>query len=247
MKNQTAILACMLFSAFAFSQEDIETSPDEFETPSTVPKGHFQMENRFKYQKEEAGARLLNLPSANWKYGLTDNLEVAVVTTITNYKSPDSTATGLQPIAVGIKVKLWYEEGLLPNASFLAQVKIPKLASRDLQAKYAAPNLKLLFKNTINQNITLGYNIGEEWNGESAEPDFFYSVSPKYQLTKKLQMYIEAYGYVPQHEDAEHWIDAGLMYVIKQAIQIELAAGHELTASDHYHRYYAILGFAFRL
>jgi len=240
-------IVLLLAINIGYSQDEIETSPDQYETPSTVPAGRFQMENRFTVQDDGSHASTFILPSTNWKYGINDNVEVIIVTDLVFQKTPDSTSSGLQPIHFGLKVKLWDAKGALPDAAFSMQIAVSKLASKDWKASYLAPNLRLLLKNKITDKISAGINLGGIWDGETPEPQYFYSVSPKFKLSQKWECFIEAYGYLRETTTAENWADAGLMYLITNDIQAELSGGYELSASNGSHRYFGLAGFAFRI
>ena len=56
--------------------------PDQTETPAIVPKGMFQVESGFGYQKEDAHNATWTLPAALWKYGVNENFELRLITEI---------------------------------------------------------------------------------------------------------------------------------------------------------------------
>lgn len=241
------IFVTLLCPVIATGQE-IETSPDQFETPSTVPKGRFQMENRFQYQDDGRDERSYTIPSANWKYGLNDNVEINMTTDFVNNKTADSIANGLEPVLIGIKVNLLKENGWIPDAAITTQLRIPKLGHTELQTDYLAPRLILHFKHTITEKISLGYNIGTQWDGIKPAPTYLYTISPKFQLSKKFECYIEFFGNILKNDVAENWTDVGLMYLITNDIQLEFSSGYELsTSSENSHKYYQLLGLAFRI
>jgi len=232
---------------FVQAQDEIETAPDQYENPNTVPIGRFQMENRFTMQDNGNYARTLMLPSTNWKFGINENVEVIMVTDVAFDKTSDSITNGLQPLKFGLKIKLWKGKGILPDAAVSMQFAIPKLASKDWQAKHLAPNLRLLLKNKVSEKVSLGFNFGGIWDGETPDPQFFYSFSPKYKLSQKFECFVEAYGYLREKYIAENWADAGIMYLITNDIQAEFSAGYELSSAEGVHRYFGLAGIAFRI
>jgi hypothetical protein len=246
MKNLYIIVLFLSLSG-AYAQDEIETSPDQYETPSPAPKGIFQMENRFTVQDNRNNSHSLILPSTNWKYGITNDIEAIIVSDLVFDTTQDSTASGLQPLKFGLKVKLWDEKGLLPNAAISLQVSLPKLASKDWQATYLAPNLRLLLKNKITETVSIGFNFGGIWDGDTPDAQFFYSVSPKFKISQKFECFIESYGYLRQTSTAENWLDGGLMYLITNNIQVELSAGYELSNTEGGHSYFGLAGLAFRI
>lgn len=242
-------LAILLFTyCTTFAQDEIDTDrPDQTETPSIVPVNRFQMENGFVQQQEQKHESDLMFPTALWKFGISKNLEARLETDIIYNKFQDSTQSGLKPLIVGLKIKLWDEKGFVPQASLITQMQIPKLASKELMVNHLAPEIRFLFQNTLTENADLGYNLGVNWDGESTAPIYAYTFSPNISITKKLKAYVEAYGFMPAHHHSEHWTDGGFMFLITKDLQLDISAGYEITSANHYHRYYESLGVSFRI
>lgn len=246
------IFYALLFSCFlyrpVYSQDDIDTDrPDQTETSSIVPVNRFQMENGFLHQQTSKGESESALPTSLWKFGISKNIELRLITDLIYNRTPDTTNTGLNPVVAGLKVKLWEEKGILPQASLITHILLPKVASKDLQVKYLAPEIRLLFQNTITDDIDLGYNLGMNWDGKSPDPIFAYTFSPNMSLTKKLKAYIEAFGFCPQYKHAEHWFDGGFMFLIHKDVQLDISAGYEITSQEGFHQFYESIGFSFRI
>ncbi|MDV6168185.1 transporter [Flavobacterium sp. DG1-102-2] len=248
MKNLYAIVLIVTSFWAASAQDEIDTDrPDQTETPSIVPAKRFQMENGFVHQQNAKSESELALPTSLWKFGVSKNVELRVDTDLIYNKSHDSTSTGLSPITAGIKVKLWEEKGFIPMTSLITQVLLPKVASGQLQVKYLAPELRLLFQNSITDDIDLGYNVGMKWDGESTDPTYEYTLSPNISITDKLKAYIEIYGFMPQQKHPEEWFDGGLMFLITKNVQVDISAGYEISALHKHHQYFESIGFSFRI
>lgn len=248
MKIVYALLLCCFLYQPVYSQDQIDTDrPDQTETTSIVPANRFQMENGFLHQQTNEDENELLLPTSLWKFGITNNIELRLITELAYNTYTDSTTNGLSPVVLGIKVKLWEEKGIVPQASLITHVLLPKLASKNLQAKHVAPEIRLLFQNTLTDDIDLGYNLGMNWDGESPDPIFAYTLSPAMNITKQLKAYIEAFGFCPQYRHAEHWFDGGFMFLISKDIQLDISAGYEITSQEGYHQFYESVGFSFRI
>jgi hypothetical protein len=249
MNRKLLSIVILLFaSANIYAQDEIETDrPDQTETSATVPAGRFQMENGFQHTQSRTNGSDLMLPTSLSKFGINDILEVRLITELAFNKVSDSTSTGLEPITVGFKVNLWKENGIIPETSIIAQVQLPKVASKNLRKEHVAPEIQLLFENTINDNLSIGYNLDAQWDGESTNPGYEYTFSPSYKLSDKLKTYIESFGYMLSKRHVDNWVDGGFIYLIKKNVQIDIAAGYELTGHNHYHQFFETLGFSFRI
>ena len=98
--------------------------PDQTETPFTVPKNHFQMENGFSFERTYNSTKSFTNPSILFKYGISDYFEVGLITEFTTISS-DKTITGLNPVTLRIKEKISDEKGILPTTSFIGYLTIP--------------------------------------------------------------------------------------------------------------------------
>ena len=242
------LLSLLLLPAAAFAQDEIETDrPDQTETVAIVPKGYFQMENGFQHTQSERGASELILPTSLSKYGISDKIELRLITNLIYNRVADSAATGLEPIVIGAKINIWKGKGILPEFSLIAQAQLPKVASKNLQTKHIAPEIQLLFDNTVTDAIDIGYNMDAQWDGISANPTFEYTFSPSYKLTDQLKTYVESFGYFPPNQHADHWVDGGFIFLINKNVQIDIAGAYELSSHQHFHQYYETLGFSFRI
>ncbi|HYV91476.1 MAG TPA: transporter [Chitinophagales bacterium] len=218
--------------------------PDQTETPFTVPKNHFQVENGFSVEQTDNITKSFTEPSTLFKYGLNDHFEVGLITEFTTIKS-NLTIFGLSPVTVRFKEKITDEKGVLPTTSFIGYLTIPHFATDNLKVTYFAPAFRFTMQHTLSEKISIGYNLGAERDGESAEPAFIYTLTTGYSISDKVGAYAEIYGFVPQSSKADHRFDCGLNYLLRTNILLDISGGTGLThnAPD----YYLALGFSFRL
>ncbi|MDQ3073421.1 MAG: transporter [Bacteroidota bacterium] len=226
--------------------------PDQTETPYTVPKNHFQMENGINYEKVNDNEVNMLHPTSLWKVGLNDIFELRLITEYSANRINDSgisptfiRTAGLNPVKVGFKSNLCKEKGIIPLTSFIAHLSVPFLSSKQLASSYFAPSFRFTMQHTLSENVSLGYNLGAEWDGESAEPSFIYTLTTGFALTEKVGAYMEIYGFAPQTSPADHRADGGITYLISHNVLLDLSGGVGLTANAP--DYYGSFGFSFRL
>lgn len=241
------ILLCALFSIPCLSQnEPLEADrPDQTETPAIVPKGMFQAENGFTFQKNDSESTTFSLPSTLWKYGVNENFELRLITEFVLEKNRLEKSTGLLPIFIGFKVKLTDEKGIVPKTSFIAHIGLPKAASSNYKIDYLAPEFRFTMQHTLSDKLNLGYNLGAEWDGFSIEPTFIYTLTTGYSITKRLGSYIEFFGFLPQNNRANHNFDGGFTYLINNNFMIDCSSSIGITNNAPKH--YFALGFSFRI
>lgn len=234
-------------SMMTMEMEPIEADrPHQSERPAITPKGYFQMELDFKVEDTEPGF-IYSYPAALWKYGVTNNFEVRLITEyITIQKEPNPDINGFLPIGVGIKAKLGEQKGILPKISVIGDITLPGIVAEDFETIYLAPDLRFAFEHKVSDFIDIGYNLGLEWDGINAEPNVNYSLYVDFDLTKRLGVYVEGYGTTPQRDDVDMEIraDAGLTYLVGNNFLIDVSAGKGLTEDAV--ESYVSAGFSYR-
>jgi len=218
--------------------------PSQSESPYTVPKYYIQLENGFLKETRNSSSSIIYYPSTLWKYGINERFEFRFITELASEKVDDHTTSGLKPITIGLKVNLFESKGILPMTSFIGYLATSGIGSKDFATTYYAPTFKFAMLNTLSDKITLGYNIGAKWDGESAEPTFLYTLNTGCSITDKLGGYVELYGYMPQNSKADHRFDGGFSYLVTNNVLLDLSAGLGLTENAPEH--YFALGLSFR-
>lgn len=239
------LLAVCILPLVAIAQSDkMETDrPSESLTPTVVVKKHFQFEAGFRKEHDNNEGEHSDeylYPSALIKYGLTKKLELRMLIEEEadfNY-SPEKhkTAGGLEPVKVGFKYNLFDEKGALPKTSVIASMDIPKLASRDFKGDFVAPFFRLAMENSLTKKLSLVYNIGEEWEEDDVHGEFFYSISPQFEISDKFKIFAEVSGYVSKEQAAKNTFDAGFLYLVTPNLQFDIFGGTALSknASDNF-------------
>jgi hypothetical protein len=218
--------------------------PDQTETPFVVPKKYLQMESGFSYEKFGDNIKTYTSPSLLTKFGLSDKFEVGVITEYVTIKSEEN-MQGFLPITVRFKQNITDEKGIIPVTSFIGYLSIPNAASSDFRSKYYAPGFRFTMQHTLSNKVTLGYNLGARWYGQTGEPVFLYTLTGGFTLSAKMGAYIELFGFAPQYSMSAHLFDGGFNYFISPDVLIDISGGAGYTENTL--DYYAALGFSFRI
>jgi hypothetical protein len=236
------ILITLLFfclSVSCFSQSDslkippIDTDrPDQTESVNTVPKKWLQFEAGFNYQKNDDVSKEYLLPTLLSKYGLSNRIELRLITTVLRQSidNPPSVKfhnTELEQVEIGAKVALFEEKNLLPKTSLLFHVGIPGLAS--FETGHFLFNTRLSMQHTLTKNISLGYNLGVEFDGTSDDPVFIYTITSGINLSEKWYTYIEAFG--DFQKNGAHSLDGGLAYFLSDDIKLDISSGFGISGN----------------
>jgi len=217
--------------------------PGESESTTIVPKNYIQIETGFLVEKESATSKNYDHPSVLWKYGLNEKLEFRLITALASQTKNHQTITGLKPLTAGFKVNLWKQKGLMPTGSFIGQLTTSNMGSKVFQTTFIAPSFRFLMQHKFGK-VAIGYNLGVEWDGETPEPTYIYTFTEVTAVTKKVNCFVELYGFAPSLSQAYHSVDGGLTYLLSKNLVADISGGFGLThnAPDNY----VSLGFSYR-
>jgi hypothetical protein len=235
----TTVFATLLTHTFAQERPEIVTDrPDQTEAPSLVPRGGLQVETGFVYEKDkDRNVTVTNFTynSTLLKYGINENFELRFISEYLGTRTKvDETRTsktnGFSPIAVGVKIRLADEKGLWPQASLIGHLTL-KSGSKEFQPDYTAGDFRFTFAHTLSKRFALSYNVGAEWDGETPQAFFLYTLSLGYLITDNFGLFIETYSFFPEHQKADNRFDAGVTYKFSPVIQWDLSAGIGLSSN----------------
>ncbi|MBD3328000.1 transporter [Candidatus Peregrinibacteria bacterium] len=232
------ILGLITFSLLSKAQDKvpelITDRPDQTESSSVVPHKSLQIETGFVMENNETDfieQKSFAYNTTLLRYGLLENFELRLgmeyLGEKLSIKNTDTTNTifGFSPIYTGFKIKIADEDGWRPEIAFLGGLVLPFTADKDFKPDYSAANIRFSFAHTLSDKFSIGYNLGAEWDGETAIPAYFYSVALGIGLTDKLGMFVEGYGLLPEEVDSENLFDAGFTYLLFPNFQLDLSGG----------------------
>jgi len=218
--------------------------PDQTESPYVTPPGYIQVETGFNYENDRGNWSTLT-PTILSKYGFNERCELRLITEFGGTGVDDTSITGIQPLVIGFKSRLLDEKGVLPMVSVICHLTTPFLSDKKFKPTYYAPSFRFLLQHGLSDKVSIGYNLGAEWDGETAEPTFIYTFTTAISLSDRMGCYIEAFGFAPQKQTARHQADGGFTYLFSDNAQLDISAGVALT--ENAPDYYTSLGFSFRL
>ncbi|MBK9981921.1 MAG: transporter [Saprospiraceae bacterium] len=246
---------CILTSELK-AQADMDTTmmagpivadrPNQSDGATILAKGYFQMENGVSIEDIKPGF-VYTYPSTLWKIGVSESFEFRVLTEYINITHEGlANIDGLLPVQVGFKTKLFNQNGIIPKAAAIGFLSLPGIASKQFQTTYFAPSMRLAFEHQVTNSFSVAYNVGAEWNGEDARPNFLYTFSLQADVFHGLGAYIEAYGDVPQQreDDFQHRLDGGLTYLVSDDVVVDVSGGIGL--SDNAPERYVAVGLSYR-
>ena len=221
------------FGIVAYAQENVEFTADRpgaSTGPSVVGQGVIQLEQGIQYDGD-GGAGTFTFSNTLLRYGLFPNMEIRLGGDGFLCQEVGA-AQGFKPafsgLSIGTKIKCFEGQGAVPAMSVLADFAVPYTASQGFNVDYLAPSLYLLFENPVNDWLSVGYNLGAEWDGTLPNATTFAAVCLGFTASENLGCFIESYNYFGSLGNV-YAMDLGLNWMVAPKIQLDLAANMDLT------------------
>jgi len=245
--------------------DDIVTDrPDQTESPVTLLKGFFQAEIGGSYEKDKTissfggaiNTKSISAPSVLLRYGISNSVELRlggefISETINQdlqsimQETQDNTKSGLAPIMIGTKIKMFEEDCARPEMAFLFSLGIPFDTDGPFQSKYVSSEFRLAAAHTLSERFSLSYNLGGTWDGNLPDRTGIYTLALGAGLTNRLSVFAEVYGFLTQGETPDHRFDGGFTYLFAKNVQADVSGGIGITEKSP--DFFVGAGVSFRL
>jgi len=245
--------------------EDILTDrPDQTESPVTLSKGFFQTEIGGSYEKDKTissfggaiNTTSISVPSILLRYGISNNVELRLGGEFISEKfeqdlqtipqpTQNNTESGLAPVSLGTKIKMFEESGARPEMAFLFSLGIPFDTDGPFQSEYVSSEFRLAAAHTLSERFSLSYNLGGTWDGNLPDRTGIYTLAFGAGLTSRLSAFAEIYGFLTQGETPDHRFDGGFTYLFAKNVQADVSGGIGITEKSP--DFFVGAGVSFRL
>lgn len=246
MKLLQQIIATGLFCfSYSVSAQQIQTDrPNETESPNTISAHHLQVESGFSFEQQE-GEKTYEIPEIVLRYGIFKNAEFRIESAFAIDHDNKEDSRGIKPVTFGVKYHLIDHKGIVPDISLLGRVSIPWMADHSLQEQKYSPEIRLLAQYSVSKSAHLGYNLGAHWLSNTAKPEYIYTISGDYALTKKIKLVAELYGLTESHHHAQNTADVAVLYVLSKKVQLDFITGSGIMHANS--EKFAELGLSFTI
>ena len=227
------VFCALIFSlcAMVVTAQEVEFTADRpgaSTGPATVAHKVVQLEQGVQYDGD-GGAGVFTFSNTLLRYGLFDGVELRLGGDGFAYKPEGALqySPAFSGLSVGTKIKCFDGEGVIPAVSVLADFSIPRTATGGFGVDNLAPSLYLLFENPVNEWLSIGYNVGAEWDGAQPAPTTFAALCLGFSATERLGCFVESYNYFSKFGNV-YAVDWGLNYMVTERVQLDFAANFDL-------------------
>jgi hypothetical protein len=243
MKKGFLFVILAFASIFCFAQDELPTvvpdRPGYTWGTDVTPHQKLIWDHGFGFEKTPEGASTLTFSSSILRFGLFQNMELRVGTDFMMYNDGNAKEPtfGFSPLTIGTKLKVYEGSGILPSIGLLAEVKSPHIGSKDLLPSHLAPSLYLVFENPVSDWFGICYNVGEEWDGESAKPTTFLGLSLNFSFNDQLGAFIESYNYLNSVEGNQYMSEIGFTWLVSRRVQLDIEGDFDM---QNFGKYYSV-------
>ena len=225
-------MICASFGAWAQKEAEFTADrPGASTGPAVVGHKVIQLEQGVQYDGD-GGAGIFTFSNTLLRYGLFPNMELRLsgdgfICQNTN-GGVEQWFPAFSGLSVGTKIKCFDGVGAIPAVSVLADFSIPNTATKGYEVDNLTPSLYLLFENPVNDWLSIGYNVGAEWDGTLPTPTTFAALCLGFSATDNLGCFVESYNYFNKLGSA-YCMDFGLNWQVSRKVQLDIAANIDLT------------------
>lgn len=242
LKNSIKLFLILnfVFSSISLSEELREMStdrPDTTESPYTVDENHFQLEMSFiDYIKEDSGEEYSITPF-NFKYGLTDSLDVQLVVEpqIVRRHTNDK-RSNFGDSQIRLKKNLWGNDGGETAFALMPYIQLPT-GGNGFSSDHVEWGIILPLGISLSDETNLGlmgeFDFIRNDTDSDYNSEFLHSATIGTTLIGELGGYVEYVGIsaLDTGDDYQSIFNGGLTYGLSENTQLDCGAGYGLSDS----------------
>lgn len=225
MKRYLLFAVLALATVIGVRAQEVEFTADRpgaSTGPATVAAGVLQWEQGVQYDFYD-GLGEFTFSNTLFRLGISDHFELRLGGDALVHYSGDKWIPAFSGINLGTKINCFEGKGAIPEIAVMANLAFSQLGSEGYVPEHLTPSLHLLFENSLTDKLSLGYNLGVEWDGINPAATTFIAVGLSYELTDGLGCFAESYNYFSKFDNA-YMADFGFSYMVARRFQLDLAA-----------------------
>lgn len=217
----TIVLALSTMFVRTDAQELVTDRPDQTESSSVVPAGRLQVESGLLHESAGTSGEPVEQTRTSFgtllRLGLTERFEL-------RFTAAHVRSSGFEDVAVGTKVAVTSEEGLIPETALLLHVGLPVNTSPE-NPFHSVIDFRFSMSHSLSDRLSLSYNLGVESSNQENHGAGIYTLALGADLFETIGGYIEIFGRLGVGRAPEHAIDGGATWSPIEALQFDISAG----------------------
>jgi hypothetical protein len=211
----------------------------------TLDRNSIEADWEFGYETISNSISVFAYPNLVVRYGVTDrlefNLELTPLTTTVKLPSKTNYISGIEPVMIGVRYALVDETKFVPEVALSLQVAPPWLATKNYQADLWAPLFQCTMQKEFNKKLSMAASGGIFYDGFSAKPNWLYTFSPNYNISKQVSLTADIFGFAAGHTLPLNNLDLSLSWQVNNTVMLGATAGTGISSAAH-QSYFAVNG-----
>ncbi|MFT3911976.1 MAG: transporter [Ferruginibacter sp.] len=208
----------------ARGQDIINTdSPDQSDGTYVLAKHFVQVESNAIFSKFDAVTKGFDNVTLI-RYGIVKGFEARLVNQY-SIMQDSNRISGIQPLTISFKNYLCKQKGILPELTLVSYFRLPVTISHAYKAEHFGYTVTLAGNEDVSKNATLSSNFGITQDQQTTAISYTGTFELSYNLTKRLNGYVEYFGNYAANTNAENGMDIGFIYSFKNNLAANLAFG----------------------
>lgn len=228
-----AVLLFLFIGIISIRAQDpilITDRPDQTESAFVVAKGSLQWETGFIYERASKRVNNYSYNTSLFRYGLMEILELRLGVDFLGRQisgnNLSSSTSGFGPFTLGVKTLIVEQGEGIPQLAFLGTLVLPQTGKNEFENDHLGADLLFALEYTLQENMSLGANLGLVWSGEEGEGNAmgYFTTAIGVSLNDRLGGFAELYGYLREGKNDYRW-DTGITYKVTETFQVDCSGG----------------------
>ncbi len=228
--------------------------PDQTEAPVLVPRGYFQIETGFVFEKDKQSdgpadvyIDSYNLGTSLLRFGLSKKVELRLGAGFTLQRIQQgkiiTEESGLANVLLATKIHLAEEQGLVPQSALLVNLLLP-VGNKSFFSDNLVPGFTVASGYGLTDWLGISSNLGMRFF-DNDDHTFRYSLALGFDVIPKIGIFLESFGRIAFDSSPGHLADLGMTYRILPNLQLDTSYGFALNdiAVDQFFNFGASLRF----
>jgi hypothetical protein len=223
-KTLLIILVTLLLSNISKAQDFNSDRLGFSESPTTVEKGHLQLETGLKL--EDDGINLNTGSDILLRFGISEKLEIKTNLNLQYIGTFDN----IPSLTFGGKYNFIEQNNIIPKVSASYYFNFPYMVKGRKMNPHLSNRILLSAQNFIGDYFSLCYNIGRTLDTTISKQLYITSMMLNCKIDEQWIVYIEHYNFISKYSKPLPFISLGCGYNVRENFQLNLNYNNSLTS-----------------
>ena len=203
----------------------------------TIAKNELEADWEFGNEIITDSLRTYVYPNLVIRYGVSKlvelNVEINPITTVQELPAGKQKIAGIEPVLIGARIALQDETKWVPEIALSMQLAPPFAATKKYVATYWAPLVQCTMQKNFKKHFSVSGSGGFFDDGFSTKPTWLYSLTPAYNINKKVSIGADIFGFAATHMLPLNNMDIDFACQLNKRLNLGATAGTGISSKAH--------------